>query len=815
MNLESGIKQRSAPSSSASVLSPQITSQTNPSEQRNIWRRVNIHVSEQKSEQEKNWKQRNTYHISQGIEFWEDEDEQGWETIDIGGKNENEAKWPVEKAITNSAQIESGIAFFLLALIPIVGAAALTLCTAIYNAASAVGVITAAINIYSFDDNQPSSLSYFIQVAGIVAIVQTASFGIILIFYFKLLASATTTNYPKRTVLFLNCRKEKNGIFASLTISRMKEAIFSVTLSRPVSDQSLEEESLTGDVYLESGIKQKSAPTPSASIRNSQITSQTNHSASEDSVLQNVRQFARAREQRNRQLQTTQEIDKLFIISLIWFGIQIIAAFICIGFSLHQVANNAQIESAIAFLLLAMLPMVGAVGGIFSALTKNQTFTMCIVIYNVASVVGVITAMINVYSFEVNQPFSLSGFIQVAGVVAIVQTVSFGIVLVLYFKLLASAATIIYPERSVLYRASGEESLTGDVYLENGIMQKSAPSSSISVPSPQVTSTTIPNEQRNISERRLNIRMPEQKLEQKKYWEYRNVYHIPVPQGIEFWDNEDKKRWEMINIGGLDESEANRQIRREKMQQFAKARQQETRKLQTAVGMKKFFIMALLCFGIQIITAFACIGFSIQQFTNNAQIQSGIAFLLLAMIPMVGAVGGIFSALTKNQTFTMCTAIYNVASVVGVITAVINVYSFEVNQPFSLSGFIPVASVVAIVQIVSFVVFLVLYFKLLACTTAIIYPESSVLYHANAEVQRSDRGLYHKQNKLKERKKIELELDEKTKDVTQKYKQYLQKKSQIAEKSEKSEVQEEGSFEENPVAEKQITEPPGSREVKK
>ncbi|CAG9540810.1 unnamed protein product [Cercopithifilaria johnstoni] len=212
---------------------------------------------------------------------------------------------------------------------------------------------------------------------------------------------------------------------------------------------------------LKSGIKQKSAPTPSASIRNSQITSQTNHSASEDSVFQNVQQFARAREQRNRQPQTTQEINIFFIISLTCFGIQIIAAFICIGFSIYQVANNAQIESGIAFLLLALIPMIGAIGGIFSALTKNQTLAMCTSAYNAVSIVGVITAVINVYSFEINQPFSLSGFIQVAGFVAIVQTVSFGIVLILYFKLSSSATTIIYPERSVFYQANAEVQRSG------------------------------------------------------------------------------------------------------------------------------------------------------------------------------------------------------------------------------------------------------------------------------------------------------------------------------------------------------------------
>lgn len=102
------------------------------------------------------------------------------------------------------------------------------------------------------------------------------------------------------------------------------------------------------------------------------------------------------------------------------------------------------------------------------------------------------------------------------------------------------------------------------MYLESGMKRKSAPTSSASVPSPQISSRTTrsASEGRNIWDHKVDIRPPAQNSEQKKYWEYRNIYHIPVPQGIEFWEDEDKKRWEMINIGGLDESEANRQIKR-------------------------------------------------------------------------------------------------------------------------------------------------------------------------------------------------------------------------------------------------------------
>uniref|UniRef100_A0A1I7VTU6 Transmembrane protein n=1 Tax=Loa loa TaxID=7209 RepID=A0A1I7VTU6_LOALO len=187
-----------------------------------------------------------------------------------------------------------------------------------------------------------------------------------------------------------------------------------------------------------------------------------------------------------------------------------------------------------------------------------------------------------------------------------------------------------------------EESLTGDVNLESSIKQKSALSSSINVPSPQISSPTnrSTSERQNIWEHRLDIRAPEQNLEQKKYWEYRNVYHIPVPQGIEYWEDEDKKRWEMINIGGLNESEANRQIKR--------------------------------------------------AIVNNAQIQAGLVFLLLALIPLVGAAADL----------GLCTAIYNVASAAGVIVATINVYSFKVYQPYDdLNAFIPVAGIVALVQV--------------------------------------------------------------------------------------------------------------------
>lgn len=73
--------------------------------------------------------------------------------------------------------------------------------------------------------------------------------------------------------------------------------------------------------------------------------------------------------------------------------------------------------------------------------------------------------------------------------------------------------------------------MTGDVHPENGVKQKS---SSASFPSPQITSYNnySSRERRNVSEHRLDMDTPEQNPEQ------------------------------MINIGGFDESEANRRIAR-------------------------------------------------------------------------------------------------------------------------------------------------------------------------------------------------------------------------------------------------------------
>ncbi|EFO17676.2 hypothetical protein LOAG_10822 [Loa loa] len=273
-----------------------------------------------------------------------------------------------------------------------------------------------------------------------------------------------------------------------------------------------------------------------------------------------------------------------------------------------------------------------------------------------------------------------------------------------------------------------EESLTGDVNLESSIKQKSALSSSINVPSPQISSPTnrSTSERQNIWEHRLDIRAPEQNLEQKKYWEYRNVYHIPVPQGIEYWEDEDKKRWEMINIGGLNESEANRQIKRAKVQSV-RAKQRENREMRAPQRTDIFFIISLICFGLQIALAVICIGFCIYQIVNNAQIQAGLVFLLLALIPLVGAAAGIFAALTRSQNLGLCTAIYNVASAAGVIVATINVYSFKVYQPYDdLNAFIPVAGIVALVQTASFGMVMIIYFNLSHPVEN--YPRGTVLF---------------------------------------------------------------------------------------
>ncbi|VDN89017.1 unnamed protein product [Brugia pahangi] len=283
------------------------------------------------------------------------------------------------------------------------------------------------------------------------------------------------------------------------------------------------------------------------------------------------------------------------------------------------------------------------------------------------------------------------------------------------------------------------------IYLESGIRQKSALSSSATVPSPQMNSqaSRSTSERQNIWEHRLGIRAPEQNSEQKKYWEYRNIYHIPVPQGIEFWEDEDKKRWEMINIGGLDESEANRQIKKAKLQ-LARERQQENRGSRTPQTTNIFFIISLICFGLQIVLAAICIGFCIYQIFNNSQIEAGIAFLLLALMLLIGAAGGIFSALKRSENLAICTTVYNVTSAVGIIVAIINLYSFRVGQSGNLSAFIPIAGVVALVQ-------------------------------------QNRRRLYQKPMEMKARGKRERELNMKTEDVTRKYKQnpYVMDKDEL------------------------------------
>uniref|UniRef100_A0A0R3QJH2 Transmembrane protein n=1 Tax=Brugia timori TaxID=42155 RepID=A0A0R3QJH2_9BILA len=280
----------------------------------------------------------------------------------------------------------------------------------------------------------------------------------------------------------------------------------------------------------------------------------------------------------------------------------------------------------------------------------------------------------------------------------------------------------------------------------------------------------------------LGIRAPEQNSEQKKYWEYRNIYHIPVPQGIEFWEDEDKKRWEMINIGGLDESEANRQIKKAKLQ-LARERQQENRGSRTPQTTHIFFIISLICFGLQIVLAAICIGFCIYQIFNNSQIEAGIAFLLLALMLLIGAAGGIFSALKRSENLAICTAVYNVTSAVGIIVAIINLYSFRVGQSGNLSAFIPIADI------------------------------------SNAEMQQNRRRSYQKPMEMKARGKRERELNMKTEDVTRKYKQnpYVIDKYKLKLENfkqwearnlkDKEGVRGEGSFEQ------QIAVPPESRQV--
>ncbi|OZC11277.1 hypothetical protein X798_01693 [Onchocerca flexuosa] len=66
---------------------------------------------------------------------------------------------------------------------------------------------------------------------------------------------------------------------------------------------------------------------------------------------------------------------------------------------------------------------------------------------------------------------------------------------------------------------------------------------------------------------------------------------------------------------------------------------------------------------------------------------------------------------------------------------------------------------------------------------------------------------------LKARKRAEQELQAKTDDVTRKYKEYLQKKKQIATNSDKEIIHREGLSEKGVILEQQMVEPGGSRKV--
>ncbi|KAM3719205.1 Caveolin-1 [Dirofilaria immitis] len=289
--------------------------------------------------------------------------------------------------------------------------------------------------------------------------------------------------------------------------------------------------------------------------------------------------------------------------------------------------------------------------------------------------------------------------------------------------------------------------------------QKSVTLPSSAVASPQISSQSSfsTSEQGNIWEHGLGIRVPKEMdtcdTEQKKYWKYRNIYRIPVPRGIEQWEDEDRKRWELINIGGLSESEADRQIKTTKARFITIQKKRDSR---APLRKDIFFIISLICFGLQI---------TIALIIDGSQIQAGIVFLLLALIPLFGVAGGILSALMQSESLGLCTAIYNVASAVGIIVATINVYSFKVHQSYTLSAFIPVAGIVAFVQTASFGVVLIIYFKLSA-TAAADYSR----HISNAEVRRSNAKSFQKQVELKSREKAEHELQAKTKDVTRKYK---------------------------------------------
>uniref|UniRef100_A0A8R1XNB1 Uncharacterized protein n=1 Tax=Onchocerca volvulus TaxID=6282 RepID=A0A8R1XNB1_ONCVO len=378
---------------------------------------------------------------------------------------------------------------------------------------------------------------------------------------------------------------------------------------------------------------------------------------------------------------------------------------------------------------------------------------------------------------------------------------------------------------------------------------KNVISSSSAIASPQIGSQTSFSaiEQRNIWERGLGIRVPKEidTWNSERYWEYQSVYHIPVPQGIvEQWENENKKRWEPINIGDLNRNEADRQIKREKARStggFNRARERENRESRARSRKDAFFIVSLICFGLQITLAVICIAFCMLRIIDGGHIQAGIVFLLLALIPLFGAIGGILSAVIGSETLGLCTAIYNIASAVAIIVATINVHSFQLYQLFSFNVFIPLASVVAVVQTASFGVVLIIYFKLSTVAAAADYSRRIVLFPSflfilyilavinifirkfffeliyidisNAEVRRSGRRSHRKQMELKARKKAEHELQTKTDDVTRKYKEYLQKKKQIATNSDKETIHREGFSEKDMSSEQQMTEPGGSRKV--
>ncbi|OZC11278.1 hypothetical protein X798_01694, partial [Onchocerca flexuosa] len=255
----------------------------------------------------------------------------------------------------------------------------------------------------------------------------------------------------------------------------------------------------------------------------------------------------------------------------------------------------------------------------------------------------------------------------------------------------------------------------------------------------------------------------------ERYWECQSVYHIPAPQGIiEQWEDEDKKRWEPINIGDSDRSEADRQIKigqARSTRGFTRARNRENRESRAQSRKDVFFIVSLICFGLQITFAAICIAFCMLRIIDGGHIQAGIVFFLLASLPLFGAVGGILSAVTRSEsasyfyptmasqasskwltdghhhhhpnsdklilrivssTLGLCTAIYNIASAVAIIVATINVYSFQLYQLFSFNVFIPLASAVAFVQVnfsllektASFGIVLIIYFKLSTAAAA-------------------------------------------------------------------------------------------------